>query len=98
MEPFEDENPFDNDADRLHSDMSSPARVDLSEPASPPANAFRADSPPLTSPSSGRPPFPSPGSHRLPQAYKSDYCCTRDQWLHSGEDVEILVCGSMGSL
>ena len=90
MEPFEDENPFEADSDRLHSDTSSPAQVNFSEPASPPSNAFTVVSPQLGSTVS-KPTFPSPGSHRLPQAYKNDYCCSRDQWLHSGEDVEILV-------
>ena len=39
-----------------------------------------------------RPPFPSSGSHRQTQSnFKTDFCCTRDRVLHSGEDVEILV-------
>lgn len=91
MEPFEDENPFDNDANRRNSEQSSDSRVDLSEPVSPPSNGFSVVSPQPSSPSDARPSFPSSGSHRLPQAYKSDYCCSRDHWLHSGEDVEILV-------
>lgn len=91
MEPFEDENPFDTGTDRLHSEASSTIAVDDSEPASPPVDGFRTGSPTPTSPQPSRPPFPSPGSHRLPQPYKSEHCCARDQWLHSGEDVEILV-------
>lgn len=91
MEPFEDENPFDNDANRRNSEQSSDSRVDLSEPVSPPSNGFSVVSPQPISPSDARPSFPSSGSHRLPQAYKSDYCCSRDHWLHSGEDVEILI-------
>lgn len=91
MEPFEDENPFDTGTDRLQSEASSTIGGDLSEPASPPVDGFRTGSPTPASPQSSRPPFPSPGSHRLPQPYKSEHCCARDQWLHSGEDVEILV-------
>ncbi|KAI0343128.1 hypothetical protein BDW22DRAFT_1329370 [Trametopsis cervina] len=87
METFEDENPFENEG--LKSSVPSPARIDLSTPTSP-TDTFKGtpSSPPA---SSDRPPFPSSGSHRLPQAYKNDYCCIRDQWLHSGEDVEILI-------
>ena len=89
-EPFEDENPFDTEPERVNSEESSAFKVNLSEPSSPPPQALRLPSSPPAS-NSTRPPFPSPGSHRQPQAYKDDYCCTRDQWLHSGEDVEILV-------
>lgn len=92
MEPFEDENPFDNGADRLHSEESLGLRVDSSEPASPSDDAFSPISPQPGSPTVSKPTFPSPGSHRLPQAHKNDYCCSRDRWLHSGEDVEITVC------
>ena len=35
MEPFEDENPFDTDAERIHSETSSTSKVDISAPASP---------------------------------------------------------------
>ncbi|KAJ7636058.1 hypothetical protein DFH06DRAFT_1054679 [Mycena polygramma] len=89
MEAFEDENPFETDSDRLTSATSSPVHVDLSEPPSPPPNPSRQLSP--TSPTSARP-FPSPGTNRQPQAtFKSDFCCTRDRVLHSGDDVEILI-------
>ncbi|KAJ7149532.1 hypothetical protein C8R43DRAFT_1096921 [Mycena crocata] len=89
MEAFEDENPFESDSDRLTSATSSPSKVDLSEPPSPPPNPSRQLSP--TSPTLTRP-FPSPGTHRQPQAtFKSDFCCTRDRVLHSGDDVEILI-------
>ena len=92
MEAFEDENPFEAEGGQLHSETSSPANVNFSEPSSPPTNAYnRVLSPQPGSPSVSKPTFPSPGSHRLPQPYKSDYCCARDHWLHSGEDVEILV-------
>ncbi|EKM50413.1 uncharacterized protein PHACADRAFT_263688 [Phanerochaete carnosa HHB-10118-sp] len=90
METFEDENPFEAEGVHLHSETSSPANVNLSEPSSPPTNAYSGVlSPRPGSPSASKPTFPSPGSHRLPQPYKSDYCCVRDRWLHSGEDVEI---------
>ncbi|KAJ6624964.1 hypothetical protein B0H10DRAFT_2005063 [Mycena sp. CBHHK59/15] len=89
MDAFEDENPFESDSDRLTSATSSPSKVDLSEPPSPPPNPSRQLSP--TSPTLTRP-FPSPGSHRQPQStFKSDFCCTRDRVLHSGDDVEILI-------
>lgn len=92
MEAFEDENPFETEGGHLHSEPSSPANVNLSEPSSPPTNVFSGvlSSQP-GSPSVSKPAFPSPGSHRLPQPYKSDYCCARDHWLHSGENIEITV-------
>ncbi|KAJ7089668.1 hypothetical protein B0H15DRAFT_265598 [Mycena belliarum] len=89
MDAYEDENPFESDSDRLTSTTSSPTKIDLSEPPSPPPNPSRQlppQSPTLTRP------FPSPGSHRQPPAtFKSDFCCTRDRVLHSGEDVEIQI-------
>lgn len=90
MDPYEDENPFDMESDRIHSEDSSAHRVQLSEPPTPPAPE-RTLSPTSSTPGATKPAFPSSGSHRQPQAYKSDFCCARDQWLHSGEDVEILV-------
>ncbi|KAI0084499.1 hypothetical protein BDY19DRAFT_898508 [Irpex rosettiformis] len=87
MEAFEEGNPFDNEG--LQSKSPSESGMNLSEPSSPPtAYQSTPSSPPS---SSNRPHFPSSGSHRLPQAYKNDYCCQRDQWLHSGEDVEISI-------
>ncbi|KAJ7257926.1 hypothetical protein B0H12DRAFT_1110653 [Mycena haematopus] len=89
MEAFEDENPFETDSDRRTSTASSPDKVDLSEPPSPPPNPSQQLSP--TSPTFTRP-FPSPGTARQPQAtFKSDFCCQRDRVLHSGDDVEILI-------
>lgn len=93
MEAFEDENPFESEPARIrspHSDSSS-SRIDISGMSSPEIGSHSATlrSPP-TSPSR-RSAFPSPGSHRQPQVNKSDFCCGRDHWLHSGEDVEILV-------
>lgn len=83
MDTFEDENPFEIEP----SESSSTSK--LSEPSSPPVNISRQLSP--TAPQFNRP-FPSPGSHRQPQSnFKTDFCCTRDRVLHSGEDVEILI-------
>ncbi|KAG5652043.1 hypothetical protein H0H81_006493 [Sphagnurus paluster] len=84
MDTFDDENPFE---EHIPSEASSASKVDLSAPSSPPFPAGQLSPPtsPLTRP------FPSPGSHRQPQtAFKSDFCCARDRYLHSGEDVEIL--------
>ncbi|EIN06112.1 hypothetical protein PUNSTDRAFT_54425 [Punctularia strigosozonata HHB-11173 SS5] len=82
MDAFEDENPFQTDVAPAFAAPSSPP---ASTPSSPPRPGAR--SPPLS-----RPSFPSPGSHGRPKpAFKEDYCCTRDQWLHSGEDVEIQI-------
>jgi len=89
MDNYEDENPFETDVDHVPSETSSTSKVNISASSSPPSSARLLLSP--TSPAVSRP-FPSPGTTRHPQmAYKSDYCCIRDQWLHSGEDVEILV-------
>ena len=72
-----------------------------SEASTPPAHPARIPSSPPLSPgmkaSFGSPPAmgASQGAFRAPQpqpAFKSDFCCTRDRWLHSGEDVEIQVC------
>jgi sorting nexin-4 len=85
MDGYEDENPFETDADRISSETSSTSKVNLSEPPSPPTRLLSA----ATSPSCQ---FPSFGSHRpATSSFKNDFCCTRDQALHSGEDVEILV-------
>ncbi|KAG5647889.1 hypothetical protein DXG03_007813 [Asterophora parasitica] len=87
MDTFEDENPFEQDTGHISSETSLTSKVDLSAPSSPPT-ATRQLSP--SSPQ--RPPFPSSGSHRQPQnTFKSEFCCARDRYLHSGEDVEILI-------
>ena len=84
MNALEDDNPFDQDGDNILSETSSTSKLDLSEPPSPPSHTQH-------SPSLSRP-FPSPGSHRQPQSTsKSEFCCTRDRVLHSGDDIEILV-------
>ncbi|KAF5316380.1 hypothetical protein D9619_006124 [Psilocybe cf. subviscida] len=89
MEGFEDENPFEHEGNHITSETSSTSQVGLYDPPSP-SHPSRQLSP--TTPSSNRPPFPSPGSHRQPMAnYKTDFCCTRDRVLHSGDDVEILI-------
>ncbi|KAI0349803.1 hypothetical protein OH77DRAFT_1464841 [Trametes cingulata] len=92
MEAFEDENPFESEPERLQSDTSS-SRANISGLSSPVPQQARVVSPP-TSPTR-RNAFPSPGSHRQPQTFKSDFCCARDQWLHSGEDVEILITDAL---
>ncbi|KAF8998551.1 hypothetical protein BDQ17DRAFT_1361988 [Cyathus striatus] len=85
---FEDENPFEQDAEHIPSESSSTSQVAIYEPPSPPSHPSRLSP---TSPRLNRP-FPSPGSHRQPQAnYKVDFCCARDRYLHSGDDVEILI-------
>src|SRR4051812_43298317 len=90
LHDFEDENPFEQEGDHIPSETSSTSQVGLYEASSPLQNPSRQLSPTLSN--ANRPPFPSPGSHRHPQAnYKTDYCCTRDRFLHSGDDVEILV-------
>ena len=93
MEAFEDENPFESEPERLHSGSSSSGLDFAGTPSSPtidvqPARTLSPTSP--TSPTK-RNTFPSSGSHRQPQTFKNDYCCARDHWLHSGEDVEVLV-------
>src|SRR6266850_520781 len=95
MEPFEDENPFST-ADPPLSSASSNSHVDVSAPSSPPNRTVTLPSSPprisIQTPSL-RSGFPSQGSGHSPHpsASKSDFCCVRDQWLHSGEDVEIFV-------
>ena len=92
MDTFEDENPFEQDGERISSETSSTSQVVLYEPSTPPSHPSRQLSP--ASPHMNRPPFPSAGSHRPAQSnFKTDFCCTRDRVLHSGEDVEILVRG-----
>ncbi|KAF7309623.1 Sorting nexin-41 [Mycena indigotica] len=79
MNAFEDDmNPFhDTDSNKT---PSSPTHLDLSS------------SPRQLSPTTPTNPFPSPGTHRQPPAtFKSDFCCTRDRVLHSGDDIEILI-------
>ncbi|KAI0820380.1 hypothetical protein BC628DRAFT_868312 [Trametes gibbosa] len=94
MDAYEDENPFENEPERLQQSDSSSSRANVSNVSSPVAQQeSRAVSPP-TSPNR-RNAFPSPGSHRQPQAFKSDFCCARDRWLHSGEEAEILILDAL---
>lgn len=98
MSDFEDHNPFQVDNDDVHSEPESSSNVDLSsEPDTPPAHPSRILASPPASPGVNRS-FttaqvlkPAP-LRPPPQVYKSDFCCARDRWLHSGEDVEIQVC------
>lgn len=91
MDTFEDDNPFENDIDRVSSETSSTSKVNISAPSSPPPNTALLHSP--------NKPFSSPGTQRQPQqSYRSDFCCYRDRWLHSGEDAEILVCANFASV
>ncbi|KAH0836572.1 hypothetical protein J3R83DRAFT_8272 [Lanmaoa asiatica] len=91
MDTFEDDNPFENDIDRVSSETSSTSKVNISAPSSPPPNSARLQSP--------NQPYPSPGTQRQPQqTSRSDFCCYRDSWLHSGEDAEILVCARLASI
>jgi sorting nexin-41/42 len=92
MEPFEDENPFSTPDPPLSS-ASSNSHVDVSSPSSPVNhNGTLPTSPPHLTiqapPLRGG--FSSPGSGHGPPS-KGDFCCVRGQWLHSGEDVEIVV-------
>lgn len=100
MDAFEDDNPFETD-DRISEETSSSLKIDISEPNTPP-QSFSPLPDAHTSPPN--PPTPStksfPGSHKPhqhtpqhPSAYKTDFCCSRDRWLHSGQDFEILVSG-----
>jgi hypothetical protein len=101
MDHFEDENPFST-ADPPLSSASSNSHVDVSAPSSPPNPAATLPSSPPRigiQTSSLRTGFPSQGSGHSPRlpTSKSDFCCIRDHWLHSGEDVEILVSASYSS-
>ena len=93
MDAFEDDNPFAQDA--AQSSNSSDDHVTVSIPSSPnaPTPAPQRDGSYLSPTSPTRPPFPSPGTGGFArQQGKDDYCCYRDQWLHSGDDAEVLVC------
>ncbi|PPQ79696.1 hypothetical protein CVT25_003270 [Psilocybe cyanescens] len=88
LDDYEEENPFEHEGtDHITSETSSTSQVGLYEPPSPPHTARQ-----LSPTTSNRPPFPSPGSHKQANInYKTDFCCTRDRVLHSGDDVEILI-------
>lgn len=101
MDHFEDENPFST-VDPPLSSASSNSHVDVSAPSSPPNHAGTLHSSPpriAIQTSSLRTGFPSQGSGHSPRPLtsKNDFCCIRDHWLHSGEDVEILVSAPCSS-
>ncbi|KAG6850769.1 hypothetical protein H0H93_008807 [Arthromyces matolae] len=87
MDTFEDENPFEHDVEQISSETSSTSKVDLSAPSSPPfAPRQLTPSSPLSRP------IPSQETHKQHQTTsKNDFCCVRDRYLHSGDDVEILI-------
>lgn len=89
MEGFEDGNPFEQDGDQIPSETSSMSKVAIYEPSSPPVHPSRALSP--TSPSHPSS-FGSAQGHTGPPAnFRTDFCCTRDRYLHTNEDIEIVV-------
>ncbi|KAF5338617.1 hypothetical protein D9611_012815 [Ephemerocybe angulata] len=89
MEGFEDENPFEQDLDAIPSATSSMSKVAIYEPSSPPPHASSALSP--SSPPH-RAAFASTESHGAQASnYKTDFCCTRDRYLHTNDDIEIVI-------
>ncbi|KAI0788801.1 hypothetical protein C8Q75DRAFT_767993 [Abortiporus biennis] len=88
MDVFEEENPFDTLPERSQSD-NLPGFDESSTSAL--SSSLNLQTSPIPSSTPTHTSFPSPGTHRQPQAFKDDFCCARDQWLHSGEDVEILI-------
>ena len=74
----EDENPF-GDASRLPLETPSAFQTALSEASN------------QLSPSSSSRPFPSSGTGKGQIDPKTEFCCSTDRALHSGNDVEILV-------
>ena len=96
MSDFEDHNPFQSNVEEVHSDLESSSNVDLnSEPSTPPAHPARIPTSP-TSPGTNRNFVATQtirqAAYRPPQQnFKSDFCCARDRWLHSGEDTEVQV-------
>lgn len=74
----EDENPF-GDASRLPLETPSTFQTTLSEASD------------QLSPSSSSRPFSSSGTRKGQVDPKTEFCCSTDRALHSGDDVEILV-------
>ena len=101
--PFEDEpNPFQSEDTFNHDDGSitpSLERLDLdgdsenhdshSTPHQSSIDGLSTPSTPLPSQPIQRTSFPVP---QQPFSNKEEYCCSRDQYLHSGDEAEILVC------
>lgn len=72
-----------------------PSRILASPPTSPGVNrGFAASTSGVQSPSALPRQMPANNYRAMPQQqqFKSDFCCSMDRWLHSGEDVEIQVC------
>ncbi|TDL23665.1 hypothetical protein BD410DRAFT_746379 [Rickenella mellea] len=88
MSDFEDENPFQTEADDVSSVTVS--HVEISAPSSPPSHPSRILSSP-SSPTVTRPVLSSPPQKQPQQTFKTDFCCGLDRWLHSGEDIEISI-------
>ena len=91
MSDFEEENPFQQtDGDEVPSSETT-SNIDLSEPSTPPTHPSRILSSPTFTSAEDR--FSSADVHQKHASAnaKSDFCCGRDRWLHSGEDVEIVV-------
>ncbi|KII85815.1 hypothetical protein PLICRDRAFT_115525 [Plicaturopsis crispa FD-325 SS-3] len=82
METYEDENPFGSSDG---SPASPPSKVLISEPPSPSWN------PPANLPTSTAAATTPVSPRRQTATAKSDFCCMRDQWIHSGDDVEIVI-------
>lgn len=89
MDTFEDDNPFDQENVHVIPPNSSSVRLDFSEPSSP---RIQSASHLPVSPSPD-PQFPSPESKIKVQGNlnKTDFCCNRDRYLHSGENTDILI-------
>jgi len=101
MEHFEDENPFDAEAEHIHSETSSASKSGLYDEGlydeSPTPHPSATLSP--TAHSSNKASFPSHGSHKSQSAnFKTDFCCACDRYLHSGDDAEIQVRLTMAVL
>ncbi|KAJ2919453.1 hypothetical protein MD484_g897, partial [Candolleomyces efflorescens] len=83
MEGFEDENPFEQDAEHIPSETSS---VAIFEPSSSPPPHSGAVSP--TSPQHHQS-FRGPEPQTHAASNRTDFCCTRDRYLHANDDAEI---------
>ncbi|KZT43072.1 PX-domain-containing protein [Sistotremastrum suecicum HHB10207 ss-3] len=92
MDDVDDINPFSSDAGSPIIAANLSLDEDLSPPDTPVNAPARLSSPGPTPPA--KRPLPLSSSSSRQQPPKTDFCCTRDQWLHSGDDVEILVTGA----
>lgn len=83
MSDFEDANPFGDDNDHLQS-PSSPSVPTLSTETVPDDDEREQEPPP--------PPVRLPQHRQYPGLQpKTGFCCSRDEYLHSGDDAEIQV-------